>query len=219
MGITDEPLSYKRMNDRARSGSDRSEEARARLLEGALRCVREKGLAGTTSRDIATASGVNLAGITYHFGSKDELLAAALVKAVRSWVDPALEALRSGGDPSQRILTAIQALQASLAGAGDLLGAYLEALVQAPRNPSLRREVDGLFAELRGFLADQITELQALGELPAWIQPEAMAVLLVAAADGIALHAALDPGGVDHHAVSAQALQLLLGARTPGKSS
>lgn len=207
------------MNPRARSNSDRSEEARSRLLDGALGCVREKGLAGTTSRDIAAASGVNLAGITYHFGSKDELLAAALMRAVRSWVEPALGALRSGGDPALQILTAIQALQASLTEAGNLLGAYLEALVQAPRNPSLRREVDALFGELRSFLADQIGELQALGELPAWIQPDAMAVLLVAAVDGLALHAALDPGGVDHHAVSAQALQLLLGARTQGRDA
>ncbi len=203
------------MNKTGKPPSGRSEEARARLLDGALRCVRDRGLAGTTSRDIAAASGVNLAGITYHFGSKDALVAAALVGAVRSWLDPALSALRAPGDPATRILGAIQALQASLEEASDLLGPYLEALVQAPKDATLGAEVEALFAELRAFLADQITRLRADGELPAWIQPQAMAVLLVAAADGIALHAALDPNGVDHHAVSAQALQLLLGARTP----
>jgi AcrR family transcriptional regulator len=44
------------------------------LLAGAKRCLLEKGYARTTARDIAGASGVSLAGIGYHFGSKEALL-------------------------------------------------------------------------------------------------------------------------------------------------
>lgn len=43
------------------------------LLEGAKRCLLEKGYARTTARDIGAASGTNLASIGYHYGSKEAL--------------------------------------------------------------------------------------------------------------------------------------------------
>ncbi|GAA3140489.1 TetR/AcrR family transcriptional regulator [Streptomyces rameus] len=52
------------------------------LLEGAKRCLLEKGFARTTARDIVKASGTNLASIGYHYGSKDSLLAQAYIELV-----------------------------------------------------------------------------------------------------------------------------------------
>ncbi|MFC7261983.1 TetR/AcrR family transcriptional regulator [Streptomyces lutosisoli] len=52
------------------------------LLEGAKRCLLEKGFARTTARDIVKESGTNLASIGYHYGSKDALLAAAYVDLI-----------------------------------------------------------------------------------------------------------------------------------------
>ncbi|MFJ7151669.1 TetR/AcrR family transcriptional regulator [Streptomyces sp. NPDC100445] len=49
------------------------------LLEGARRCLLEKGFARTTARDIVRESGTNLASIGYHYGSKDALLTRAYV--------------------------------------------------------------------------------------------------------------------------------------------
>jgi AcrR family transcriptional regulator len=60
---------------------------REELLTGAKRCLRSKGFARTTARDIAAASGVSLAAIGYHFGSKEALLTQALVEATGEWVD------------------------------------------------------------------------------------------------------------------------------------
>ncbi|MFD5819927.1 TetR/AcrR family transcriptional regulator [Streptomyces sp. NPDC127038] len=52
------------------------------LLEGAKRCLLEKGFARTTARDLVKESGTNLASIGYHYGSKDALLAQAYVALV-----------------------------------------------------------------------------------------------------------------------------------------
>ncbi|MGW0884020.1 TetR/AcrR family transcriptional regulator [Streptomyces sp. NPDC002671] len=57
------------------------------LLEGAKRCLLEKGFARTTARDIVKASGTNLASIGYHYGSKDALLAQAYVALVENTSD------------------------------------------------------------------------------------------------------------------------------------
>lgn len=55
------------------------------LLEGAKRCLQEKGYARTTARDIASAAGTSLAAIGYHFKSTEALLNAALVEAIADW--------------------------------------------------------------------------------------------------------------------------------------
>ncbi|MCX0246198.1 TetR/AcrR family transcriptional regulator [Streptomyces drozdowiczii] len=55
------------------------------LLEGAKRCLLEKGYARTTARDIVAASGTNLASIGYHYGSKDALLNLAFIKLTEEW--------------------------------------------------------------------------------------------------------------------------------------
>jgi AcrR family transcriptional regulator len=55
------------------------------LLDGAVRCLREKGYARTTARDIVAASGTNLASIGYHYGSTQALLNAAVVKSLEDF--------------------------------------------------------------------------------------------------------------------------------------
>jgi AcrR family transcriptional regulator len=52
-------------------------DTRTRLLDGALETLRTKGIAGVSARSIASAAGVNQALVFYHFGSVDDLLAAA----------------------------------------------------------------------------------------------------------------------------------------------
>ncbi|MFG2503370.1 TetR/AcrR family transcriptional regulator [Streptomyces sp. NPDC048441] len=52
------------------------------LLEGAKRCLLEKGFVRTTARDIVKESGTNLASIGYHYGSKDALLVEAYVALI-----------------------------------------------------------------------------------------------------------------------------------------
>lgn len=74
------------------------------LLEGAKRCLLEKGYARTTARDIVAASGTNLASIGYHYGSKEALLNLAFLKVTEEWGDalterPDVDA--DGGDGSR----------------------------------------------------------------------------------------------------------------------
>jgi AcrR family transcriptional regulator len=50
-----------------------TESPRERILDAALDLFGERGLTGTTVRDIAARAKVNVAAISYHFGGKDEL--------------------------------------------------------------------------------------------------------------------------------------------------
>jgi AcrR family transcriptional regulator len=185
----------------------------SRLLAGATECLRRYGLQGTTSRAIAAAAGANLGAITYHFGSKDELVAQALLETVRGWLAPAMAILKRDMDPAERLVAAVAELQRTFTEARDMLPVYLDALVSASRNDTLKRGVEELFGEVRRFLSAQLREQRVAGTLPPWVDPDAFAMLLVATADGIGLHAALEPDAVQPDALASQAVQLLLASR------
>src|SRR6516165_6917410 len=63
------------------------------LLAGAVRCLREKGYAHTTARDIVAASGTNLASIGYHYGSVKALLNAAVLAAMDEFGEQMAQAI------------------------------------------------------------------------------------------------------------------------------
>lgn len=156
-----------------------------------------------------------MAAITYHFGSKDDLVAEALLEGIREAVAPARAALgRDDLEPPVRVTLAVEALRSAFADTSSEAPAYVEALVQGRHLPRLQEGMHELFAELCRFLAGQMTAQKAAGQLPPWVEPEAMATLILATANGIVVQAVLEPGGTDVNAVVGQFAGLLLNAWT-----
>ena len=104
------------------------------LLEGAKRCLHEKGYARTTARDLVQASGANLASIGYHYGSKEALLDAALLDAIGEMNDVLNQALQEAGG----FAAAWQRFTEVLPAYRPLLVAQVEAWGQIERSPQLR---------------------------------------------------------------------------------
>jgi AcrR family transcriptional regulator len=189
-------------------------ETATRLLQATRTCIAERGVAGTTSREITTTAEANLQAITYHFGSKDRLVAQALVETVRDWVAPALAVMTEPGDPGAQMLAAVQALTTHFERRRAEAPALLEALVTAPRVPELRTAVLDLWNELRTELASHIGALKADGHLPAWVEPATMATLLIAVANGLVLQVTVDRVGPTVPELAGQFAGLLLAARS-----
>jgi AcrR family transcriptional regulator len=61
------------------------EESRSAILEATLGIAAERGYDGTTVALVQEATGLPASSIYWHFGSKDELLAATLEHSYRSW--------------------------------------------------------------------------------------------------------------------------------------
>jgi TetR/AcrR family transcriptional regulator, regulator of cefoperazone and chloramphenicol sensitivity len=55
-----------------------NEEIKQKILYGTIECVEKYGLRNVTTRRITEMSGVNVAAINYHFGSKENLINAVL---------------------------------------------------------------------------------------------------------------------------------------------
>lgn len=189
---------------------------RDRLLDAARRCVAEHGIAGATSREITDLAGANLASITYYFGSKDALLADALFADLEARITPALAPLDEPGPATDQMLAAVGLLMAELDRSRGDLGIYLDALVHATRDPVYAARAAALLDRLRDRLAELLVELRRTGVVPAWVDPPAMASLVVAAAHGIVLQGQLDPEGPDHSAMASQFALLLLASAAPG---
>jgi AcrR family transcriptional regulator len=113
------------------------------LIAGAKRCLIEKGYARTTARDIAAASGVSLAAIGYHFGSKDALMNQAVYEATGDWGDEVQRALGGEGapidDPLARFESIMERTIAAFGGDGrGLWAAQLELISLLPQHEELR---------------------------------------------------------------------------------
>jgi len=185
------------------------------LMEAARTCIGRKGLAATTSRDITREAGANLAAITYHFGSKDRLVAEALLEGFRAWLAPTVAVLAEDGDPATRTVAAIQSLLATLEEHRDDAAGYLQALAHAPVADPLREGIVELWSELREMLAADMRAVQESGELGPWLDPNVMSAVLVAVANGFAVQAIVEPGGPGLSAMAAQFGSLMLAARQP----
>src|SRR5215204_6079814 len=66
---------------------------RSNLLEGALRCLERLPPERVTARAIAAESEANIASISYHFGSKDELVTEAVIAGLDRWLESITESL------------------------------------------------------------------------------------------------------------------------------
>lgn len=177
----------------------------------AVESLRTKGVNGLTSREIAGAAEVNLQAITYHFGSKDSLVAAALTELVHTRLDPVREALDGDGDPAERLFGALCRIRAAFAVGHADLEAYADAISASSTNPELARSLSDIYDSLRSYLSELIAEMQRDGYIQRWVDPDSMATLLISIGDGLANQAHYGEPDVD--GVLDQVALLLLAAR------
>ena len=188
-------------------------DTRQRLLDAAWAVIRASGLRAATSRAITSAAGVNLAAITYHFGSKDELVARTIVARIEGWLSPALDHLSQEAiEPTERAMRAIVSLNDSLTALGPDRDALLDALAAAKQHPLVAQSLSDLFRRLRQQLIEHLSD-PTIG-LPSWVEPNAFGGLLIAAGMGIAMITAIDPASPTAAAMSTQFAATLFAARS-----
>jgi AcrR family transcriptional regulator len=168
---------------------------REELLAAARRLLEERGYAHITARDLVAASGTNLASIGYHFGSKAGLLNEAIAAALQDWSDQLATLVMSDPDatPLQRATATWVATVDQLPAHSSMLSAYVEALAQAWRVPELRAQLAEHYRRARAQIASLVAA--SLGDAMPAEDPRctAVAALMFAACDGLALQALLDP--------------------------
>src|SRR5437867_10075005 len=167
---------------------------REQLIDGAIKCLQSKGYARTTARDIAAASGANLASIGYHFGSKEGLLNEALVRIFveRNRYVAALTFGVEEATPLERLTTTFKAVREIFDHFRPVLVAFVEAIAQSERSADLRRLMADHYREARRSVGTLLrTGLgHAVDDLSQ--DPEVFASLVLAVFDGLVVQYLLD---------------------------
>jgi AcrR family transcriptional regulator len=128
---------------------------RAKLVEGALRCVERLPPERVTARAIADEAGANLASIGYHFGSKDELVTEAVIEGLDRWlaeIDARLAGL-TVADPATRHRRAGELIASTRESHAGLARAFLAAMARAPHDERVRELLSAGFRRTRPAVA------------------------------------------------------------------
>lgn len=127
------------------------------LLEGAKKCLVEKGFVRTTARDIVKASGANLASIGYHYGSKDALLTQAFIALIEDWGDKFTAGVAGEGGSLERFRSVWEGVHAGHEESGPVWAASMEVALARERLPELRELLASLQGEGRKGLVSMFT--------------------------------------------------------------
>ncbi|MFI1970455.1 TetR family transcriptional regulator [Streptomyces cinnamoneus] len=190
------------------------------LLAGAKHCLRERGYARTTVRDIASAAGIGMAAIGYHFGSREALLNAALLQALDDWSEEIGRAVAAAADAEATAGERYEAVWSEVVRTFSthrpLWLASVEAFVQAEHAPELRRQIAAGHTEGRRVLAAQL-----LGT-PQEDVPDGTAhtlgTVLLALLQGVMMQSLADPGRAPSATDVAEGLRALTAVLDPAGS-
>jgi AcrR family transcriptional regulator len=161
----------------------KGERTRARIIGAAARLIYEHGVAGTTLEDVRTAAEVSGSQLYHYFADKDELVQAVIdhqadvivgnqqradlgtIEGLKAWRDMVIAVAKStdgmGGCPL------------------GSLGSQL-----AESDPQARALVAAGFGRWSAAINDGLRALHTAGHLPAGINPDDLAVTLLAALQG-----------------------------------
>ena len=168
---------------------------RDQLLEGAIECLRTKGYARTTARDIAAAANANLASIGYHFGSKEALLNEAITRTCEEWTARLGQAAFASGSesPLEQMGASWVAMLSSFEQLRPVLIGLVEAVGQSAWSEDLRRELAAHYKASREQVASMVRASLGDEAESAGADPSVVASFLIAVCDGLVMQWLLDP--------------------------
>ena len=151
------------------------------LLQAAQDVLKERGLAGVTTRAVAERVGCSEAAIYVHFENRLELVLAVFERALPEMLGPldALDALAGCNTPHANLVSTMRGLSRFHDGVAAILGSLFAepALLQQVRERLMARgkgPQNGI-----GRLSRYIAEEQKLGRLAAEVDAEAVATTLM----------------------------------------
>jgi DNA-binding transcriptional regulator YbjK len=192
--------------------SAKGELRRQLLVEASAAVLQEKGPSGVTHRAVASQGGLPLASTTYYFGSRDDLLLAAMEEAVSVGLEAA-EAVLAAVKPGKRSAkaTATLLLKIVTGGTADAAGARAleERALVVTREPALAPAVQRWITGVTLLLRDAL----ARSERPVTART---AGVLLAVVDGVVISALAE--GAAYLSGAASKLATVLDALAPASA-
>jgi TetR/AcrR family transcriptional regulator, transcriptional repressor for nem operon len=163
--------------------TSKGERTRARIVSAAARLIYERGVPGTTLEDVRTAAEVSGSQLYHYFADKDELVQAVIDHQADTIVGHqehadlgTIEGLRAWRD------MVIAEARTTEGKGGCPLGSLGSQLAES--DPKARALIAAGFERWSAAIRDGLRALHVAGHLPAGINPDDLAVTLLAALQG-----------------------------------
>ena len=180
---------------------------REEILDAALELFASHGYDRTSVREIARLTGLTQAGLLHHFSSKEELFVEVLRRRDRR----SQQDFADDFDHGRHTVEGLIAVVRHNAEEAGLVRLYVAMSAESTADDSPAREFfEARFRDLEAEVAADVRAKQADGLIAADLDPDAVASLLLAAADGLQVQWLLDPSGLDMGARLGQLWQALL---------
>lgn len=191
------------------------EKRRSDLIDAAIRCLAEGGMAAFKMERVAAEAGVSLGLVSHYFTSKDELLTEMYRRALYDDVNRMVEGGEAlgAGSPAQRLCRMIDSIIDPKYLKPANLTIWLSLWGEIIINPALRRTHRTLYRSYMDLLSRLIAAVATERKQP--IDADEMARNFQALIDGLYLERALDSQALDHadlRRAAYQYLELQLGA-------
>jgi AcrR family transcriptional regulator len=193
------------------------QEVRDRILAAATRVFSEKGYQGSTIADVVRESGLSVGAIYTYFSGKDELIRSSCDQIAARGLDQLAERLAPATTTAERLAIAIRLYVETIDDYDGAPGqiSLVQAWAEADREPGVREMLAARRERLVGAGRYLIAQGIASGELPGWIDVDAVTRGFLGLLDGLLLQhieagAASRPADLERRA--AAILELLLAA-------
>jgi len=170
--------------------SEHEQRQRETILQAAVACFCQKGYHRATIQDICDEARLSKGGLYTYFKSKEEVLAAVVEQSASTVFQQAMEVARAGGTVLEKLdRIAAVTIERFTSHVPDRHSPQLtlEIWAEASKNPEVKALCSRSYAQWRKFLADLLREGMATGEFEVWVDPEALAAVLIAVFDGLSL--------------------------------
>jgi TetR/AcrR family transcriptional repressor of nem operon len=162
----------------------KGEATRAFLLRTAAQVFAERGYAATTQNDLIAASGLTKGAFYFYFPSKSALALAVLQEQQARWLSQIGERVLAQGSAADQLRALVPAML-ELISADPSAWSVTRLTKELSADPEVAEQVCKPTVEWVGFVAELIRRGQSDGDLRAGLDPQSVAVVLVAAFDGL----------------------------------
>ena len=165
------------------------QDVRDRILAAAVRVFSEKGYHSSTIADVVRESGLSVGAIYTYFSGKDELIRLSCDQIATRGLEQLAELIAPAKTTAERMAIAIRLYVDTIDEYDGAPGqvTLLQAWAEADREPVVREMLAGRRERLVGAGRLLIAQGIAAGELPGWLDVDAVTRGFLALLDGLLL--------------------------------
>jgi AcrR family transcriptional regulator len=164
-----------------------------RIVEAMRASVAARGAAGSTFDHVAREAGVSRGLLHYYFGTKERLLVEVVRRDCDIRIASLAASLQDAHTADDFIDALVRGLDDLMQGDSALVVLMFELFTLSRRNEEIAGALAELCRQMRGHLATSLEEKRTGGVLRLGAEPDAVAGVLLALADGLALRFLTEP--------------------------